>query len=100
MICTLTARRLNPGSYDAFRDAWDPSDAPPEVIGHWKRIYHARDIADKNVVISFGLFDGTLEDLRDMQSRMGRSNQVSRIEPLVAEVLLDGSYEVIEEIVN
>jgi hypothetical protein len=27
MICTFTARRLKPGSYDAFRIAWDPSAA-------------------------------------------------------------------------
>ena len=25
MICTLTARRLKPDSYDQFRAAWDPT---------------------------------------------------------------------------
>jgi hypothetical protein len=30
MICTLTARRLKPGSYEAFRFAWDPGQ-PPEA---------------------------------------------------------------------
>jgi len=98
MICTLTARRLNPGAYDAFRAAWDPTDAPPEVMGRWKRIYHVRDVEDENVVISFGLFDGSLAELREMQTRAGRSDQVKRIDPLVDEVLLDGSYEVVEEI--
>ncbi len=100
MICTLTARRLKPGSYDAFRGAWDPSDAPPEVIGRWKRIYHVRDVQDENVVISFGFFDGSLTELREMQKRVGRSDQITRTERLVDEVLLDGSYEVIEEIVS
>jgi hypothetical protein len=100
MICTLTARRLKPRSYDAFRAAWDPSDAPPEVMGRWKRIYHVRDVDDENVVISFGLFDGSLAELREMQGQAGRQGQLSRVDALVDEVLLDGSYEVVEEIVH
>jgi hypothetical protein len=100
MICTLTARRLKPGSYEAFRAAWEPAEAPPEVIDRWRRIYHARDVADENVVLSFGLFDGTLEELRELQGQAGRASQVSRIDPLVEEVLLDGSYEVVEELVH
>ncbi len=98
MICTLTARRLKPGAYEDFRAAWDPSEAPAEVIGRWKHIYHVRDLNDENVVISFGMFDGGEQELRETQARMSRGDQVSRIEPLVEEVLLDGSYEVIEEI--
>jgi hypothetical protein len=100
MICTLTARRLSPGSYDAFRVAWDPDDAPAEVMARWKRIYHVRDVEDENVVISFGFFEGSLEELREMQAQAGRSSQVDRIGPYVEEILLDGSYEVVEEIVN
>jgi hypothetical protein len=100
MICTLTARRLKPGAYEDFRAAWDPADAPAEMIGRWKRIYHVRDVDDQDVVISFGLFDGSLGELRQMQSEMGRGAQLTRVDPLVQEVLLDGSYEVVEEIVN
>ena len=96
MICTLTARRLTPDSYDAFRSAWDPGEAPTG----WRRIYHCRDVSDPDVVISFGLFDGSPTELREMQARMGREDQVQRVDPLVDEVLLDGSYEVVEEIVN
>ena len=55
MICTLTARRLKPGSYEQFRSAWDPGSVP---VG-WTRVYHCRDVSDPDVVISFGLFDGT-----------------------------------------
>jgi hypothetical protein len=99
MICTLTARRLKPGSYDAFRAAWDPSDAPPEVMGRWKRIYHVRDVSDENVVISCGFFDGSLQELRELQRQAGREGQVDRVAPHVEEILLDGSYEVVEEIV-
>ncbi len=98
MICTLTARRLRPGAYDAFRAAWDPSRAGAEALRGWTRIYHVRDVADPDVVISFGLFDGSLEQLREAQARLGRASQVDRIEPYVQEVLLDGSYEVVEDL--
>jgi hypothetical protein len=98
MICTMTARRLRPGAYDAFRAAWDPSTADAEALRGWTRIYHARDVADPDVVISFGLFDGSLEQLREAQARLGRVSQVDRIEPHVQDVLLDGSYEIVEDL--
>jgi hypothetical protein len=94
MICTLTARRLKPGTYDEFRAAWDPGGVP----GGWTRIFHCRDVSEPDVVISFGLFDGTLEELRDAQARLGRQSQVDRIDPHVQQVLLDGSYQVVEEL--
>jgi hypothetical protein len=97
MICTFTARRLEPGAYDAFRGAWDPS-AAGETLRCWTHIYHARDVADPDVVISFGLFDGSLDELREAQARLGRQSQVDRIDPHVQDVLLDGSYEVVEEL--
>lgn len=94
MICTLTARRLKNGAYNAFRSAWDPGGVPDG----WTRIYHVRDVDDQDVVISFGLFDGTLEELREAQARLGRKAQVDRIGPHVDQVLLDGAYEVVEEL--
>ena len=96
-IVTLTARRLKPGAYDAFRAAWDPDLDEVAKLG-WKRIYHVRDVADPDVVISFGFFDGDLEKLRAAQAAHGRPAQQDRLAPNVAEVLLDGSYEVIEEL--
>jgi hypothetical protein len=97
MICTFTARRLEPGAYDAFRAAWDPSSAG-EALRGWTHIYHARDVDDPDVVISFGLFDGSLDELRDAQEQLGRRSQVDSIDPHVRDVLLDGSYEVVEEL--
>jgi hypothetical protein len=98
MICTLTARRLRPGAYDAFRAAWDPSRASDDALRGWTRIYHCRDVSDADVVISFGLFDGSLEELREAQARLGRESQVDRIGEHVQSVLLDGSYEIVEEL--
>jgi hypothetical protein len=94
-IVTLTARRLKPGAFDAFRAAWEPGSDRVAEFG-WKRIYHVRDVADPDAVISFGFFEGTLEQLRAAQAELGRSAQVDRITPHVDQVLLDGSYEVVE----
>lgn len=98
MICTLTARRLKPGAYDAFRAAWDPGDGASEVIARWRPIYHARDVANPDVVISFGFFSGSLQELAEAQARIDRGDQVARIAENVEEILLDGAYEVIEQL--
>jgi hypothetical protein len=50
------------------------------------------------VIISFGLFDATLEGLRHTQARLGRQSQVDQIGPHVQDVLLDGSYEIAEQL--
>jgi hypothetical protein len=100
MICTLTARRLKPGSYEQFRAAWDPTTVDSDVLRRWRTIYHCRDVSDPDVVISFGLFEGSLEELRAEQGRLGRTDQVDRVDPHVEKVLLDGSYEVLEELTN
>jgi hypothetical protein len=96
-LVTLTARRLQPDAFDAFRASWEPDRERVAELG-WKRIYHVRDVADPDVVISFGFFDGSVEELRRAQAEVGREAQVDRITPHVADVLLDGSYEVIEEL--
>jgi hypothetical protein len=101
MICTLTARRLKPGSYEDFRSAWGGGAGEgerPEGTERWRRVFHCRDLEDENVVVSFGFFDGDLDELRENQERMGRHDQVSNIAPYVEETLLDGAYEVVEEL--
>jgi hypothetical protein len=98
MICTLTARRLKPGAYDTFRAAWDPGDAAPEAFARWRPIYHVRDVADPDVVISFGFFNGSLEELAEAQAQIDRGDQVARIAESVEEILLDGAYEVVEQL--
>ena len=100
MICTLTARRLKPGSFDDFRQAWLSSDSQPEVTSKWNPVYVCRDVNDENVVVSFGMFQGSLDDLRHAQQEFGYDEQVQRASDYVEEVLLDGAYEVVEEITS
>jgi hypothetical protein len=99
MICTLTARRLKPDSYDEFRKAWGGGeDEAPEGAEKWNPVYHCRDTSDENVVVSMGFFQGSMDELREAQKDYDYAETVSAMEPYVEEVLLDGAYEVVEEI--
>jgi hypothetical protein len=100
MIVTLTARRLRSGAEQEFRAAFEGAvdTMPEEAIARWSRVFVCRDVRDPDVVLTFGLFDGTLDELRDLQGQPEREAQLDAIGPTVAEVLLDGSYEVIREI--
>ena len=103
MICTLTARRLKPGAFDAFRESFEKSGVevvPEEIAKRWSRVYVCRDVTDENVALTFGFFEGTLEELRDIQSQLegGPRNETGPIAPHIESILLDGSYEVLEEI--
>ena len=100
MIDTLTARRLRSGAEDEFRAAFEGAvdTMPEEVVKRWSRVFVCRDVRDPDVVLTFGLFDGTLEELRGVQGQPERETQLDAIAPTVDEVLLDGSYEVLREI--
>ena len=52
-------------------------------------------MTDPDVALTFGLFDGTLEELREIQAQDPGPPEL--VADLVEEVLLDGSYEVIAE---
>jgi len=99
MRCFLTARRLRPGSYDRFRQAWEPDEWPAGFL----RAYQLRNPQDEGQVISFGLFEGTMEDYRGLRADKAASQAEDRRQREMAEVvdsvLLDGVFEVIEEVV-
>jgi hypothetical protein len=103
MICTLTARRLKPGAFDAFREAFEKAgveSVPQEIVKRWSRVYVCRDVTDENVALTFGFFEGTLEELREIQRQGegGPRSDAGPMAPHIEEVLLDGSYAVLEEI--
>ena len=97
MICALTVRKLKPGTFDEFREAFmsynDP-DNPPEG---WVRFDMVRNTEDPDEVICFGFYDGTAEDVRRQASEMGYTEQQAAIAPFVRSVGADGLYEVVEE---
>jgi hypothetical protein len=99
MLCFLTARRLKPGTYDRFRDAWEPDEWPAGFV----RAYHVRNPKDDREVISFGLFEGGLDDYRSLRTDPAagkvEDRRQEKMADVVESVLLDGVYEVVEEVV-
>ena len=95
MLVALTVRKLKPGSYEQFRQAWEPADWPEQ----WERAYHIRNVNDENEVISFGFFNGTLDELRQLRDETGGEDERQRrMGGLVESTGADGIYEVIEEV--
>ena len=97
MIVLFTARRLKPGAWEQFRHAWDPGEERPPGFRH---AYHARNIRDEDEVISFGLFDMTLDDYHRWraESDAPENQRVDRLSAFVEHEYVSGAYEVIDEL--
>jgi heme-degrading monooxygenase HmoA len=95
MIVMLSARRLKPGAWDQFRQAWDPGDEKPPGF---QRAYHARNIRDEDEVISFGLFEMSEDDYREWRSKVDaeETKRVDAISNFVENESVAGVYEVVE----
>jgi hypothetical protein len=95
MICFFSARRVKPGAYDDFRRAWEPERWPAEAI----RAYHLRGQDDENLVVSFGLYEGSLADRERIRDGHGDdAGRLERIARHVQQTLLEGVFEVLEEV--
>jgi heme-degrading monooxygenase HmoA len=97
MIVMFTARRLKPGAWEQFRRAWDPGEERPPGF---QRAYHARNIRDEDEVISFGLFDMSIDDYRRWRDDAdAQENQrVDRLSAFVTNEHVSGVFEVIDEV--
>ena len=92
----LTGRKLEPGSYDSWRQAWwnDEDEVPPGL-----KVFVLRKLGEPDEVIAFGMFEGSAEDLEGMRPEPGEeSARQERMAPFVASVFADGVYEVVEKI--
>jgi heme-degrading monooxygenase HmoA len=98
MIVMFTARRLKPGAWEQFREAWNaPSNEFPPGF---QRAYHARNIRDEDEVISFGLFDMSEADYRRWREEADseENQRVDRMSAFVKNEHVSGVYEVIDEL--
>ncbi len=97
MLCALTVRKLKPGTMEEFRKAFIPDD-DVEVPSGWKHFYALQNVGDENEVITFGFFDGTLEELRAGQRESSDYDaRRAAADELVESVGADGVFEVVEE---
>jgi heme-degrading monooxygenase HmoA len=96
MIVMLSARRLKPGAWEQFRQAWDSGEGehPPGL----QRVYHARNIRDEDEVVSFGLFDMSADDYRRWREDADaeENQRVDRMSAFVENEHVAGVFEVIE----
>lgn len=98
MFVFLTHRRLKPGTWEQFRQAWEPDEVPAEAGD--ERVYHVRSLEDENEIISFGIADMSREDLE----RLGQEpddaerRRQERMAQFVESTGVDGVFEVIEEL--
>ena len=92
MKAVVTARRLHPGHFEAFRQAWQPHSYPAGLV----RLCILRDRVDRDLVTAFGLFD--LDDRRLGEMRMGigpaEHEREERMAGHVRETLLSGFFDV------
>jgi len=99
MLIALSARRLKPGAWDQFRRAWESGgDRPPNLV----RAYHARNVRDEDEVVSFGIFDTTIEEFRAWRGEH-EQEELARVDALSAFVqntYTEGIYDVIEELTD
>jgi heme-degrading monooxygenase HmoA len=95
VIVMFSARRLKPGAWDQFRRAWDPGDSRPPGL---QRAYHARNIRDEDEIISFGLFDMSMDDYHRWRADAdaGENQRVDRLSAFVENEHVSGVYEVID----
>lgn len=96
MLCALTVRKLKPGAFEDFKRAFVPPEGTEAPAG-WKRFYAIRNVDDEDEVITFGLFDGTLEELRGGQQDGDYESRRGAAHAFVDSVGADGIYEVLEE---
>jgi quinol monooxygenase YgiN len=97
MICALTVRKLKPGTFDDFREAFMNDVTTNDPPAGWVRFDMVRNTDDPDEVICFGFFTGTADELRREAAEAGYSDQMERIAPYVQSVGADGLYEVVEE---
>jgi hypothetical protein len=93
MLCAHTVRKLKPGTFDEFKAGFGPPDDAAQQ--GWVRFHMLRDLNDPDMVVSFGFFDGTLEELNASQHQHGYDDRVQDVSPLVEEVVSNGVYEIV-----
>ena len=98
MLCAHTVRRLKPGTFEDFAKEFAPPDDLVAPTG-WVRFVmlrpHAGAADDEDVVVTFGLFDGTIEELNASQDDHDYAEHVKEAAQYVDSVISNGVYDVV-----
>ena len=71
-----------------------------EAPAGWVRFHMLRGLADENDVVTFGFFDGTLEQLERSQQDADFESHRNAIDPYVDAVIANGVYEIVTTLVR
>jgi hypothetical protein len=98
MMCAVAVRRIKPGSYDAFRQAWQHDPWLPR----YEKALVMRNEDSPDQVLTMAFFDGTQEEYdaaRDDPATMrAEEARLHRIAEFEERVLLSGVFELVEEV--
>jgi hypothetical protein len=93
MLCAHTVRRLKPGTFDQFASGFFPLG--DEAPAGWVRFHALRNLDNENEIVTFGFFDGTLEELEHSQAEAGYDERRDSLGDLVEAVISNGVYEIV-----
>jgi hypothetical protein len=93
MLCAHTVRRLKPGTFDQFAAGFFPLGE--EAPAGWVRFHALRSLENENEIVTFGFFDGTLEELERSQADAGYEERRDSLGELVETVITNGVYEIV-----
>ena len=96
MLCAHTVRRLKPGTFDDFKERFAPR--ADDIPAGWVRFHLLRKLGDENEVVTFGFFDGTIEELERSQGDGDYEERRQSIDDLVQTVVANGVYEIVESL--
>jgi hypothetical protein len=90
----LTARKLKPGAYDEWREAWGSVEGPSGATA-----YICRNVNDPDEIVAFGMIEATREELMAMRPQ-GDAEEARKaaMAPHIDSTGTDGIYEVIDEV--
>jgi hypothetical protein len=96
MLCALTVRTLKPGTFEQFRDEFLRYENLEEPPAGYMQFSMMRNAKNPDEVICFGLFDGTVDELRRTAAEQDYAGQLEAIAPFVESLGTDGLFEVVE----
>lgn len=96
MLVALTVRKLKSGAAEDFLGRFVPQEGDEPPPG-WKRFYGIRNTSDPDEVVTFGFFDGTLDELNASQSESNYDERKEGVADLVEEVKVNGVYELVAQ---
>lgn len=97
MLCALTVRQLKAGAFEQFAEAFRPGDGDAPPAG-WVRFNMLRDTTDENRVVTFGFFDGTLDELASSQADQGYEQRRAATDEFVESIVVNGVFEVVTDL--